>query len=116
MLEIDNTTKRLLSEPKTRNAWIIYQAKLKGRTLAQIAREAGVSRQCIYSVFRRPYPRMEKVVADALGMAVNVLWPERYYANGLPINRRGRSKKSVAKETKSTTSVKARNINPRKVA
>lgn len=115
-MTIDNTTKQLLADPKKRHAWIIYQVKLQGRSLAKIAGEAGVSRQCIYKVFKRTYPSMEKVVADALGLAPNVLWPERYDANGLPINRMGRPKKSASKQTKNTTHVKGRNINARKVA
>jgi len=115
-MKIDNATKQLLTQPDKRRAWIIYQVSLLGRSLAQIADDAGVSRQCLYQVFNRTYPRMEKVVADALGLAPKELWPERYDADGLPIYRMGRPKKSASKQVKNTTRVKGRNVNARKVA
>jgi Ner family transcriptional regulator len=108
MMKIDNETKQLLKNPKKRHAWVIYQVTLQGRSLAQIADNAGVSRQCLYQVFRRTYPRMEKVVAEALGMAPADLWPERYDADGLPLYRMGRpvggGKKSIDKDTRKRAS------------
>lgn len=115
-MKIDNATKQLLADPKKRRVWIIYQVSLMGRSLAQVADEAGVSRQCLYQVFNRTYPRMEKVVADALGIAPMELWPERYDADGLPIYRMGRPKKSASKQIQNNTRSKGRNINARKVA
>ena len=109
-MKIDNATKRLLSDPKKRRAWIAYQVMLQGKSLAQIADGAGVSRQCLYHVFRITYPRMEKVIADALGMEPKDLFPERYTTDGLPIYRRGRPKKSISKNIKNNTKNARRNV------
>jgi len=88
-MKIDNTTKRILRDPKKRRDWIIYQVRLQDQSLAQVARDAGVSRQCLYQVFNRQYPRMEKVLADTLSLEPKVLWPERYTSEGLPIRGTG---------------------------
>lgn len=96
--------KHILASNQKLRAWIIYQFTLQGRSLAQVADRAGVSRQCIYQVFNKTYPRMEKVIAEALGIAPSELWPNRYDADGLPIYRRGRpigsGKKSISKDTR----------------
>lgn len=89
MTTIDTATKRLLANPKKRHAWIIYQLLLKNLTMADLARETGVGRQTIYHVFKRPYPRMEQVVAKALGVTPQELFSERYDSDGLPLRRKG---------------------------
>lgn len=103
MIQIDNKTKKLLKDPEKRRAWVKYQIQLKGLSMAQVAANAGVTRECLYSAFKKTYPRMEKVIADAVGLEPAVLWPERYDADGLPIYRMGRPKKSVISSRKHTT-------------
>jgi len=38
---------------------------------------------------RRPFPKAEKIIADALGLAPKAIWPTRYDDNGIPNRRRG---------------------------
>ena len=110
-MKIDNTTKQILRDPKNRRDWIIYQVRLQGRSLAQVASDAGVSRQCLYQVFNRPYPRMEKVLSDALGIEPKVLWPERYHATGLPVRGTGlRRSTTDCQGNKDTPSADDRNV------
>lgn len=90
MTPIDNATRKLLRDPLKRRAWVIYQLGITGRSLADVAREAGVKRQCIYHGLVRPYPRMEMVIAQSLGMTPQALFSERYTADGLPNRRMGR--------------------------
>lgn len=97
MTQIDTTTKRLFKHPKKRRAWVLYQVQLQGRSLAQIAEAAGVRRQVLYSAFLYPYPRIEKVIADAVGVRPQMLFPERYDADGLPNRKRGRPRKAPEK-------------------
>lgn len=116
MTKLDSTTKRLLRDPIKRRAWVKYQIQLTGRSMAQVAEEAGVNRQTLYSAFFKTYPRMEKVIADALGLPPAVVFPERYDADGLPIYRMGRPKKSVTKQAKNTTRQGGCNVHKRRVA
>lgn len=69
---------RIPLDNRRRWAWIKYQLELKGLSLAAIARDANVDRTTLYSVCHRHYPRMEQVLADALGIPVRELWADRY--------------------------------------
>jgi len=89
IMVIDRTTKRLFKDWRKRRAWVIYQLLLKGKTLADVARAAGVERQSLYHAFNRPYPRMERFIADSVGMKPQALFHERYDEDGLPRRRKG---------------------------
>lgn len=111
-MKIDTSTKKLLADPADnyakRRAWVIYQLKLKGESLASVARKAGYNRHVPQLALRTTYPKVEVVIAKALGMEPKDLFPERYdQATGLPYHRFGRPKKS---NTKDTTKRRARNV------
>ncbi len=83
----------ILGDPQKRRGWVIYRLQLQGQTLAGLAHAHGVTRQCLYHVFKAPYPNMERLLAEAVGMKPQVLFAERYGADGLPARRIGRPKK-----------------------
>lgn len=116
MSKLDSKTLELFRDPEKRRAWVKYQVHLQGRSLAQVASDAGVKRSTLYAVFIKTYPRMEKVVADAVGLPPAVLFPERYDSDGLPIYRMGRPKKSATKYTKDSTRKGGRNVHESRVA
>lgn len=88
------------SDPRARRAWVNYQLKLSGRSLADVARELGIQRNAPSLALSRPYPRMERALAHATGVAVHILFPERYSPNGQRSIRLGRPvKKSIHKDT-----------------
>lgn len=89
----------IAQDPFKRRAWVKYQLHLQGRSMAALAADAGVERCTLYWVFNRPYPRMEKVIADALGVTPQALFPERYGPDGLPNRPIGRPPKSTNKDT-----------------
>lgn len=115
-MRIDKKNRRLLRDPSKRRALIKYEIHLTGRTMADVAKAAGVSRNCLYHAFNTPYPRMEKVLADALDVAPQELFPERYDSDGLPNRIMGRRKKSIPKQTKNTTGGAGRNVHGRTAA
>jgi lambda repressor-like predicted transcriptional regulator len=116
MTKLDNHSKKLLRDPDARWAWIKYQLQLQGRSLAQVAHEAGVTRQCIYHAGQMTYPRMEKIIARALGMEPKDLFPERYdQATGLPFYRKGRplgakTKRRIKRSPKHSRTTPDRNV------
>mgnify|MGYP001806356833 CR=1 FL=1 len=115
MSKLDNTPNaRLIQDPVKRRAWVKYQIQMQGRSMAQVAHAAGVNRQAFYSVFHKPYPRMEKVIAEAIGLTPQALFPERYDADGLPNRRMGRPPrsgiKSVKSDSKDTAKRPGRNV------
>lgn len=52
----------------------------RGYTLARIARENGLAATTPPNVFRVSYPRMERIIADILGVSPADIWPSRYRA------------------------------------
>ena len=87
---IDMSTKQIPYEPKARQEWIKYRLRLAGYSLASLGREVGVVRTAPALVFYRPYPRMEKFIAEKLGFNPADIWPERYDDRGRPNRPRKR--------------------------
>lgn len=56
---------------------IMARLRRRGLTIAQIARRHGNSPALFYIALDRPYPRVERIIADALAMQVEDIWPSR---------------------------------------
>jgi len=62
-------------------------------------------------VLRKPWPKAERIVAAALGVKPQAIWPSRYDADGTPNRRMGRAPKRPPhiKPLQGTTRVRAGN-------
>jgi len=89
--------------------WIKYQLHRRGHTLTSLGREHGVSRHAVGLALRRPYPKMEAIIAKALGLHPAELWPERYDRQGNPNRSMGRPQKPAASNLKKHISHATRN-------
>lgn len=65
-------------EPHLLREWVKYVLRLKGITLTALANQHGARRDATSIVFLRPSPKWEKIIADAVVMMPEELWPERY--------------------------------------
>lgn len=97
-MNISNKTKMMLKNPVKRKIWVLYQVKLSGTSLAAVAATHGFTRQAAYAAFRRPYPKMEKIIADLLETTPQLLFPERYTSDGIPNKKRERPRKNQSKK------------------
>lgn len=63
--------------------------RARGYLLTDLAQLHGVSPSCFMSVKTKPYPKIERIIAEYLQTNPWDLWPERYDENGKPnrINR-----------------------------
>ena len=77
-------------EDNARREWIKFQLRVRGSSLSALARELGVSRHAPRLALVKPYPKMERVIAEKLGLKPQELWPERYDENGRPNRTSGR--------------------------
>lgn len=50
----------------------------KGITLSKLSRENGLSGDTLRNVFSRKWPKGEKIVAEAIGVKPQEIWPSRY--------------------------------------
>jgi Ner family transcriptional regulator len=80
----------LPTTPAARRAWIKFQLELRGLTLGALARKKRISRKTVQKALHFPYPKSERLIARALGLQPQQIWPERYGADGKSNRRRGR--------------------------
>lgn len=107
-MDLDRPTQELLKNPKKRWAWILYQCNLRGFSLASLATRHGVARETLYQVRHKRYPRMEKIIAEALDLAPKELWPERYDSDGQPSRQKNPAARD-SHESKDTGENRGRN-------
>ena len=68
--------------PAGRRAWILYQLRLRNLNLRKLGEKVGVSRQAMSYALHAPNSRGEAVIAEALGLKPQELFPERFDASG----------------------------------
>lgn len=65
-------------EPHLLREWVKYQLRLKGITFMALAKQHGAGRELVSRAFTKRMPKWEKIIANALLMMPEELWPERY--------------------------------------
>ncbi|WP_080944627.1 MULTISPECIES: helix-turn-helix domain-containing protein [Pseudomonas] len=83
MSDIDMPT-----DPTSRWEWIKYQLRVRGTSMAKLARQLEVTDRAIRNAKSTPYPRIERSLADALCLEPSDIWPERWNADGTPHRQR----------------------------
>ena len=74
--------KDIPKNPITRRVWVGSQLKYRNTSYAQIARQEGVKPQSVYNAMLVSSSHLEKVLASALGLKVEELFPERFDETG----------------------------------
>lgn len=60
-------------------AYIVYRLKLKGWTLSSLSKHHGyASRSTMRRAVATPWPKGQRLIAEAIGVAPNRIWPSRY--------------------------------------
>lgn len=67
---------------RERAIWVEYQLKLRRKTFASVARDCGCGRGTIRRALFLPSAPQEKALADAIGLTVQQLFPDRYDSEG----------------------------------
>lgn len=63
------------------SAEIIAALKMRGTNMSALSRANGYSRYALRNALYRPYPKAEKIIASAIGIAPERIWPSRYITN-----------------------------------
>lgn len=58
---------------------IIAALKKRGTSVAGVSRKAGLASATLSNVLSRSWPRGEKLIADALDISPEIIWPSRYF-------------------------------------
>ncbi|MCE9848361.1 helix-turn-helix domain-containing protein [Aeromonas allosaccharophila] len=57
---------------------IIAALRKKGTSVSALSREHGLASTTLANALRNPWPKGEKIIATAIGMPVQEIWPSRY--------------------------------------
>ena len=60
----------------------------RGLSLSRLSRQHNFCRTACALALSMPWPRMEHIIADALDLPPQLIWPSRYHDDGTP--KRGR--------------------------
>lgn len=60
-----------------------------GWSLRRLSKHQGMAAASLSMALHRPWPRAERIIADAVGIAPQTIWPSRYEPNGRPKQGRG---------------------------
>ena len=67
---------------------VIAALHKKGLSLASVSRANGLSSSTLGNVLHRQWPRGELIVANALELEPQEIWPSRYFdSDGNPVSR-----------------------------
>jgi lambda repressor-like predicted transcriptional regulator len=78
----DLSTVHIPEKPADRRAWTIYQLRLRGTSLRRLAVREGVSPQAMSNALMLPSSHLREVIATALGLTPQRLFPEDFDAAG----------------------------------
>ncbi|WP_342596349.1 helix-turn-helix domain-containing protein [Salinicola lusitanus] len=91
-------------EPTHRWEWLKYQLRVRGSSLIKLADELGVVSSAVKDAKHRQYPRVERAIANKIGLAPCVIWPERWNSDGTPHRQRpGRSEANLRRPKNAMT-------------
>ena len=68
----------IMMQPDWHPADIIAALKKQGTSLAAVSRNAGLASSTLTNALNRHWPKGERLIADALGVAPEQIWPSRY--------------------------------------
>lgn len=57
---------------------IVAAVKKQGWSLRRLSKGAGLSEGTLKSALDRPYPKAERIIAAAIGVQPEAIWPSRY--------------------------------------
>ncbi|MGE0416453.1 MAG: helix-turn-helix domain-containing protein [Acetobacteraceae bacterium] len=66
---------------------VLASLKKRGTSLAALSVANGYHPTAAGKALKRPWPALEQLIANAVGMAPQQLWPSRYDAEGKPLGR-----------------------------
>ncbi len=88
---IDQSKKFSNANPDNAEQQDLHPADIKallekrGLSLAEVSRSAGYSSTAAGRALRAAWPAMEEVIAEAIGLTPQQVWPSRYSEDGIPM-------------------------------
>jgi Ner family transcriptional regulator len=81
-----------IAEEDWHPARIKMELEMRGLTLAEISRRHGYDATAAGKALKTSWPSMESLIAEALGMPPQAIWPSRYSPEGISLKYQSRRK------------------------
>ena len=107
MRTVDTTKKPVRPTQDWHRADIKAALEKRGWSIARLGVAHGYQPGSLRMALGKPWPRGERILAEAIGVPAQRIWPSRYHANGAPKSGRGerglgryKAKRSTARATR----------------
>jgi len=87
-------------------AIVVARLRMAGWSLRSLSVRHGLTHSTLQKANSQPYPHAERIIARAIGVKPQDIWPSRYDANGRALHRR----RGPKPKTQSTHNGAARNV------
>jgi len=67
---------------------IVAALKKRGTSLAQLSRDSGLASGTLANALIRPWPKGEQIIASALDLSPDHIWPSRMQARRAKLNEK----------------------------
>lgn len=64
----------------------------EGWSCRQLSFSRGYTSNAVQTALHKPYPAVERIISDVIGVTPEEIWPDRYDIDGKPNRRMGRRK------------------------
>ncbi|MBI2313539.1 MAG: helix-turn-helix domain-containing protein [Betaproteobacteria bacterium] len=87
----------------------------RGTSLHRLSRKHHYATCALKNALDRPWPKAERIIAEALGVSPQEIWPSRYHEDGSP--KSGRGERGLGRyKRKSSSASTPRNVKHRQAA
>lgn len=84
-----STAAKKASRKDWHRAQILCALRMKGWTIASLSRHHNYASRCTLGhALQRPWPKGERLIADAIGVQPETIWPSRYQPDSNPALKR----------------------------
>lgn len=91
---------------------VVASVRKAGQSLRRLSISNGYHAQSLQLALRKPWPRAERIIAAAIGVAPQSIWPTRYRVDGAP--KSGRNERGIGRaKGKHSTGTTRGNVYPR---
>lgn len=92
---------------------VVAAVRKAGISLRRLSIKRGYHAQSLQRALHKPWPRAERIIARALGLKPQQIWPSRYREDGEPKSGRGERGVGRPKGKKHSTGAERGNVYPK---
>lgn len=94
--------------------YIVYRLRERGQSTRRLSRQHGYEVSAASVAIQRRWPKLERLIAAAIGVTPQEIWPSRYNADGTP--KFGRAARAKQRTQQHSTAGAGVNVHGKRAA